>query len=263
MSSINIKQANLTSTLLTVSNQEDQLAALASFLSNNKLIKINVEQVRAGSLHNLQLYNQDQEGFKIKTVREIIEASSFGSYDSQLRVFAILHAQQASIPAQNALLKIIEEPPANSLVILVTAYPKQLLPTIHSRCIRVNADKSTKDEQQIGYSAAESRVYPPEITDIAKQLLASNFNLAQAIDLAENYKKREQGLELTQNLIDYLHQQLAAQSQHKLARSNTPSKEKIRHAIEQLLGAHQALLKNLNPQLTLEHHFFKIVNFSG
>lgn len=46
-------------------------------------------------------------------------------------------ADRLSLPAQNALLKTLEEPPGHSLIVLVTAAPGGLLPTVRSRCQRV------------------------------------------------------------------------------------------------------------------------------
>jgi DNA polymerase III delta' subunit len=46
-------------------------------------------------------------------------------------------ADRLSIAAQNALLKTLEEPPGQALIVLVTAAPGALLPTVRSRCQRV------------------------------------------------------------------------------------------------------------------------------
>lgn len=49
------------------------------------------------------------------------------------RVVAIPEAQHLTIPAQNALLKLLEEPPADTVFIVTSSVPHQLLPTIRSR----------------------------------------------------------------------------------------------------------------------------------
>ena len=46
-------------------------------------------------------------------------------------------ADRLSIAAQNALLKTLEEPPGQALLLLVTASPGALLTTVRSRCQRV------------------------------------------------------------------------------------------------------------------------------
>jgi len=46
-------------------------------------------------------------------------------------------AEKVTVEAQNAFLKTLEEPPGGAVVILVTAQPKALLPTIRSRCSEI------------------------------------------------------------------------------------------------------------------------------
>jgi DNA polymerase-3 subunit delta' len=53
------------------------------------------------------------------------------------RVFIVDEAEMLGPPAQNALLKFLEEPPPRTVLILVTSNPSQLLMTIRSRCQRV------------------------------------------------------------------------------------------------------------------------------
>jgi DNA polymerase-3 subunit delta' len=53
------------------------------------------------------------------------------------RVLIVCDADCMTVRAQNALLKTLEEPPHNSIIILVTAYDGRLLSTIHSRVRRV------------------------------------------------------------------------------------------------------------------------------
>jgi DNA polymerase III delta' subunit len=50
------------------------------------------------------------------------------------KVAVIDDAERLSIAAQNALLKTLEEPPPGSHLVLVTASPRALLPTVRSRC---------------------------------------------------------------------------------------------------------------------------------
>ena len=56
------------------------------------------------------------------------------------RVVAIFEAHLATVEAQNALLKLLEEPPPSAAIVLVTEYPDRLLPTIRSRCHEVRFD---------------------------------------------------------------------------------------------------------------------------
>jgi DNA polymerase-3 subunit delta' len=61
-------------------------------------------------------------------------------YEASMRVVLILDAQTMNPSASNALLKVLEEPPAGTILILVATHTSDLLPTIVSRCrhIRFN-----------------------------------------------------------------------------------------------------------------------------
>ena len=50
------------------------------------------------------------------------------------KVYLFPRAQDMGIPGQNALLKVLEEPPAYGVFILLTDNPEKLLPTVRSRC---------------------------------------------------------------------------------------------------------------------------------
>ena len=54
--------------------------------------------------------------------------------DNGWKVFIITQAEKMSVEAANNLLKLLEEPPAQTVFILLTAQPEQLLPTVLSRC---------------------------------------------------------------------------------------------------------------------------------
>ena len=70
----------------------------------------------------------------VDDIREIIRVCSQYAFEGVNRAIQILDAENMTIQAQNALLKILEEPPENTFFILTSCHPEQLLPTIRSRC---------------------------------------------------------------------------------------------------------------------------------
>lgn len=58
--------------------------------------------------------------------------------NNSIRIGVIYDADCLNDSAQNAFLKTLEEPPAQTLFMLVTAHPSRLLPTIRSRCQQLN-----------------------------------------------------------------------------------------------------------------------------
>ncbi len=89
----------------------------------------------------------DEKTKKLKqniTVDEIRKLKSFftlSAADGGWRVAIIDAADEMNTAAANALLKVLEEPPAKVLILLVSHQPSRLLPTIRSRCrtLRCNA----------------------------------------------------------------------------------------------------------------------------
>lgn len=72
--------------------------------------------------------------------RSVSNASPIG------KVFIVDDAELLNITSQNALLKTIEEPPEGTVVILVTSSEDRLLPTIRSRCQRIDFSSLTDAE---------------------------------------------------------------------------------------------------------------------
>ena len=71
----------------------------------------------------------------VDQVRELIERFSTHAHISTTKVALILPADCMNINAANALLKLLEEPPPDSMLVLVTATPSHLPATIRSRCM--------------------------------------------------------------------------------------------------------------------------------
>jgi DNA polymerase-3 subunit delta' len=74
----------------------------------------------------------------VDQVRELIERFSTHAHISKSKVALVLPADCMNISAANALLKLLEEPPAGSVIVLATANPAHLPATIRSRCMVQN-----------------------------------------------------------------------------------------------------------------------------
>lgn len=83
---------------------------------------------------------------KINSIREIKKFLSLEFSDVACRFIIISSAHLMSEPAQNALLKNLEEPPPGVVFILITSFPKRLRETIRSRCWVINFDPLSYQE---------------------------------------------------------------------------------------------------------------------
>jgi DNA polymerase-3 subunit delta' len=71
---------------------------------------------------------------KIEQIRTLLQTLSMKPYEAKTRVVIISAAHCMNAAASNALLKILEEPPDRSMLVLITNHKSDLLPTIASRC---------------------------------------------------------------------------------------------------------------------------------
>lgn len=78
-----------------------------------------------------------QEIIRISQVRELNQNLALKPYEARFRVVIMSEAQCLNSEAANAFLKMLEEPPANTLLILTADRASNLLPTIVSRCQRI------------------------------------------------------------------------------------------------------------------------------
>lgn len=74
------------------------------------------------------------KSIQIGQVRILQQELQFKPYNSKVKVALINRADLLTLPAQHALLKTLEEPPANSVIILTAQTKDSLLPTLISRC---------------------------------------------------------------------------------------------------------------------------------
>ena len=104
----------------------------------------------------------ENDSIVIDSVRESIRQTAYRPFEGKRRVVIIDEADRLVLQAQNALLKILEEPPNSSQFILVTARVDTLLATVRSRCQRLNFSQLTPSQisdlliNKHGYSANEA-----------------------------------------------------------------------------------------------------------
>jgi DNA polymerase-3 subunit delta' len=75
---------------------------------------------------------------KVEEVREVIRTLSFAPYGGGTRLVLIREAEHLNPTSANVLLKTLEEPPPDNLIVLTVKDAKGILPTLVSRCRRVN-----------------------------------------------------------------------------------------------------------------------------
>lgn len=81
---------------------------------------------------------EDGKAIKVDQIRHLINEFSLASHQGGYRIAIVEPADRMNLAASNSLLKTLEEPPGNSLILLISAQPSLLPATILSRCQRLN-----------------------------------------------------------------------------------------------------------------------------
>ena len=117
----------------------------------------------------------------VDQIRSLGDLLSVTPSMSPWRAIVIDAADDLEASAANALLKMLEEPPANTLFFLVSHAPGRLLPTIRSRCRRLDFGRLTDDVM----TSLLSRSFPEEKSEkLADLVQFANGSIGRAMDIA-------------------------------------------------------------------------------
>ena len=79
-----------------------------------------------------------EKEIKIESIRGLQKELALFPYEGKYKILIVDNAHKLTVSSQNALLKILEEPNETSIIILVTHEESKIIPTIKSRCQKVN-----------------------------------------------------------------------------------------------------------------------------
>jgi DNA polymerase-3 subunit delta' len=111
----------------------------------------------------------------IDWARDIVEGAPGKPYEGLKRVWILSGAEPADLgnEAANALLKVLEEPPAHAAFILLAGNPTAVLPTIRSRCQQLTLPGTVATARRLADSSL-----PPELT-----ASLDNESMGEAVDM--------------------------------------------------------------------------------
>lgn len=149
------------------------------------------------------------------------------------KIYLFPRAHDMAEPSQNALLKILEEPPAYGVFILLTNNPRKLLPTVRSRCTELALTSLSESILRQQLSAR----FPDSSPDMLSAAISrSGGFLGQAIDLLES------GTDLPPQTQGFL-AAYAARDSYKLLETLVPMEKYKRDALIDTLTQWVVLLE--------------------
>ena len=252
----------------------------------------------AGGQHpDLHILEPDGAFIKIDQVRELQKELSYRPFEAPKKACIIDGAERLNLSSGNALLKTLEEPPGDALIILIAPEPSAVLQTILSRCQALSF-------QPLSAELIEARLlrdqFPAEVARVAATLCGGSLGkaleiasdgvlgergsfleriaalrlseIAPLLAAAEEFAADKEGLPgLLELLLSFLRDMLIYRSmpnslanrdlEQLIAREAARCSEgRIMELIEQLLALRRMLSRNVNARLGLEVFF---MHFAG
>lgn len=132
---------------------------------------------------DIHLLNADGASIKIEQIRTLQQDISLRPLEGKNKICLIDGAEAMTLGAANALLKTLEEPRANTLLLLLSDHPEQLLPTICSRCQRLPFSRLPKQQlseilaQKLNLKETEATILASLSEGSLKKALGQNKQL--------------------------------------------------------------------------------------
>jgi DNA polymerase-3 subunit delta' len=92
------------------------------------------QRTESGNHPNVEIVKPTGQSIKIKQIRQIISDAARKPFETGYKIIIIENAEKMTHEAQDAFLKTLEEPPEDTVFILLAENHNILLPTIISRC---------------------------------------------------------------------------------------------------------------------------------
>ncbi len=220
--------------------------------------------LRASQDEHPDLFYYQPEGktgmHSIDTMRSFTREVYLAPFSAKKKFFIIDEADRMLPTSANALLKTFEEPPKESVIILICSRPEKLLPTILSRCQKLVFRPLTAEEQEVAGIVKDDAKEDPLKMLLLNALSDGSFkSYSRIVDAADmiavklEKQLKEKELLLRAELIDSIGDRLTASQKEGLSRE-----------IEgQLSRQKNALVKDLLLAVYSWHRDLHLLNCNG
>lgn len=177
---------------------------------------------------------EDKISIGIEVTKSLKEWSKHKPYQAKGKLGIIYNAQALTLEAQNSILKILEEPEEQTMLVLVTNNHKKLLDTVVSRCAIVEVKSITGNQ----------------ISETYQNIDFDALNTVEKFLLIDKMLKTKDKNKRNNEIEDFL-RFLLLYYRDKLF--HDPSSVKLMQNIELLHETVERLRRNVNKKLTLEN----------
>jgi len=154
--------------------------------------------ISGGNFPDVMSINPERNAIKIDQIRLLKQTAYLKPMIGKKRVFIVIEAEKMTEEAANSFLKVLEEPPSSSHIILVTHNPYLILPTIKSRCQILSFSPVSREEME---KILMEKGYEKEQATLIPLFVRGNLEQALSIEWEEVQSKRKQAWELFLSLL--------------------------------------------------------------
>lgn len=214
--------------LLVGRNQDKRQAYITDFCQQQKIGKF-----------DLHYFTPEENAIGIQKVKDIQKSAYFKPISSTEKAVIIADAQLLTLDAQNALLKLLEEPPQNTYIFLSATTDTLFLPTILSRCKKI-----VFAEEKVPLTEQEQETLTEQLAILEGQGSGEKLFLAEKIS-----SDKEHLGEWFEKMIFFLRECMLTDTENAF----------YPHMLQQIGKAHQLFqTTNVAPRVILEHTFLEI-----
>jgi DNA polymerase-3 subunit delta' len=177
---------------------------------------------------------------RIDQIRELRSVLAMKPYEAEYRTVLITEAHRMNAEAGNALLKMLEEPPARTILILTAVTAADMLPTIVSRCrhIRFNPIPIPRLAREL----METEKMPSENAQALAVLSGGSLSKARELPKSNWIQRRRWLLENFEELFSRRHPTLHINKLFAMASVLYPNKELVTDCLEILKTIYRDIL---------------------
>ncbi|MCX6112344.1 MAG: DNA polymerase III subunit delta' [Proteobacteria bacterium] len=226
----------------------------------------------------------DAKDIKIENIRELVKSLTFSAAEGYKRFVIIDEAHRMNESSFNALLKTLEEPPKDTIFILLTANLHSMLPTIISRCEVIKFPPISNEKMVqilnvspshmlIPYSMGSISTFnfyvanEPQISSLISFLQKPSSSYVDISDLAGDIMEvvssdsKAQELEYMEYIISLILFDLT--NKYKTASENDQNSSNILNCIEEIKSISKKIYLNTSPSIVFENMLLEVAKLGS
>lgn len=199
----------------------------------------------SGLNRNIHLIVPDKNIINVDMIRNMQTEIAMPPFNgmSNMRIVIIDNAECMNEPSQNALLKILEEPPAYVIIIMIVSNPQKLLTTINSRCSII---KFYPLEDEIILETLAEKGFDKSLTEF--MLVFAGGSIGSARELIDNPERLDECTSLYKFSTKLINLSKLDKSSHDIKEFLTSDKAKTTSYLKMILNYYMKLYYKSNDE---------------